>query len=184
MAEQQPETIVHGFFRRDWPYVAMLIAAIVGVAFASVMPVATTYYWELLVPCFAAVCIWTRMHDAQHQALLGRLMRIEALHWGAVFVAMRIVTMSDVSQMVNVVATPLLVLTLLALGTFTAGAQIGAWRICVVGAILGISVPFIAWLDRSTLLVTLIALVIGAVAAFVYGHHKGSPRVSSSHLRL
>ncbi len=177
MSEQKPEaqvqeSVFSGFLRRDWPYIAMLIAAVLGVAFASVAPDATTYFWEVLVPFFAAVCVWTRLHDAQHQAVLGRLIRIEALHWGAVFFAMRVVTMSDVNHMMNADAAALLVLTILALGTFTAGAQIGAWRICVVGAVLGLGVPFVAWLDRATLLITLIALVVGSIVAFVYAHHK------------
>jgi len=160
------------FLARDWPYIAMLILAVFGVALASVALEPMTTYWRILVPLFAAVCVWTRLRDAQHQALLGRLIRIEALHWGAVLIAMHVVYMNDVSRMMNADAAALMVLTILALGTFTAGAQIGAWRICVVGAVLGLGVPFIAWLDRATLLITLASLGLVALAAFIFVHHR------------
>jgi hypothetical protein len=56
------------------------------------------------------------------------------------------------------------------LGTFTAGAQIGAWRICVVGVVLGLGVPLVAWLQRAALLITLVGIVLVAVAAMFYLH--------------
>jgi hypothetical protein len=160
------------FLVRDWPYIAMLVLAVVGVALASVALEPMTEYWEILVPLFAAVCVWTRLRDSQQQKLVGRLIGIEALHWGAVFVAMHLIFVPDVSQMMNADAAALMVLTILALGTFTAGAQIGAWRICLVGAVLAVGVPFVAWLDRATLLTTLTAIVLVAFAAFLFAHHR------------
>ena len=177
MAEQNSNTqaegsALQGFIRRDWPYIAMLILAVLGVALASVMLDSMKIYWEILVPCFAAICVWTRLQDAQHQALLGRLIRIEALHWGAVFIAMNVVSLPDVKSMMNVDASALMVMTILALGTFTAGAQTSSWRICVVGAVLGLAVPFVAWLDRSTLLITLASIALVTIGLFIYAHFK------------
>ena len=92
-------------------------------------------FWEVLVPFFAASASGRGLRDAQHQSCVGRLIRIEALHWGAVFLAMHVVTyVPDVNRIMNARRPALMMLTILALGTFTAGAQIGAWRICVVGA--------------------------------------------------
>jgi hypothetical protein len=59
----------------------------------------------------------------------------------------------------------LYVLTLLALGTFTAGVHIGAWRICLVGVILAIGVPAIAWLEQSALLLLLAGIVVIGIGA-------------------
>jgi hypothetical protein len=67
--------------------------------------------------------------------------------------------------MMNADASALAVLTLLALGTFTAGVHIEAWRICLVGAILGVGVPGIAWLEQSALFLLLVALVLVAIIA-------------------
>jgi hypothetical protein len=66
--------------------------------------------------------------------------------------------------MMNADARALLILTLLALGTFTAGVHIMAWRTCVVGIILGLCVPAIAWLEQSTLLIMLIVVVLISIA--------------------
>ena len=167
-----PRFTLRAFLNRDWPYFVMLGLAIFGVALASIFRQATILYWELLVPFFAAVCVMTRWRDSQHQKLLGRLIRIEALHWGAVIVAMRLLFVADVNQMMNANAAALAVMTILALGTFTAGAQIGAWRICVVGVVLALGVPIAAWLQEAALLLTLVAIVIAALAVMAYLHHR------------
>jgi hypothetical protein len=70
--------------------------------------------------------------------------------------------------MLNTDAGALAVLTLLALGTFTAGLHIGAWRICLVGLIFGIGVPGIALLEQSALFLLLLALVLIAIAAPIF----------------
>jgi hypothetical protein len=165
-----PRLDFRAFFIRDWPYIAMLGLAILGVALASVVRESMTTYWEILVPFFAAVCVFARWRDSQHQKMLGRLIWIEVLHWGAVIIAMNLVFVTDVSQIMNANATALMVMTLLALGTFTAGAQIGAWRICVVGVVLALGVPLVAWLQRAALLITLVGIVLVAVAAMFYLH--------------
>ncbi|HXY58723.1 MAG TPA: hypothetical protein VEH76_09085 [Methylocystis sp.] len=156
----------------EWPYVAMLALAIFGVALESVTPGPMTFYWELLVPLYGAICFFTRLRDAQHQALVSRLLRIELLHWGAVFVAMQLLLLNDTVRMMNINATGLMVMMMVALGTFTAGAQIGSWRICLVGAVLGFGVPFVAWLERATLMITLVGIAVIAVAAAVISRRR------------
>jgi hypothetical protein len=55
-----------------------------------------------------------------------------------------------------------------ALGTFTAGIITGAWRICLVGFLMGLEVPAIAWLEESMLLlILLLALAIIAMVCFI-----------------
>ena len=163
---------VGSFLKEDWPYIAILVLALIGVAFASLALEQMAIYWELLIPFFAAVCIYARMRDQQHKVALTKLLRIEALHWGAVFGAMRLLYMPDVANVMNAIASGLMMMVLLALGTFTAGAQIGAWRISLVGALLGMAVPFIAFLERATLLVTLVSVALLAVAGFYISHHR------------
>jgi hypothetical protein len=67
-------------------------------------------------------------------------------------------------------------LTLLALGAFTAGVHIGAWRICLVGIILGVGVPAIAWLEQSALFLLLaVAVLAGGIAPFFWhGSREGN----------
>jgi hypothetical protein len=55
---------------------------------------------------------------------------------------------------------------------FTAGVHIGAWRICLVGIVLGVGVPAIAWLEQSALLLLLVVVVFVAVIAPFFWHGK------------
>jgi hypothetical protein len=82
--------------------------------------------------------------------------------------------LADVGRMMNADASALAALTVLALGTFTAGVHIAAWRICLVGIVLALGVPAIAWLEQSVLLLLLIAVVVVAVIAPFFWHRKRS----------
>src|SRR5215510_6758842 len=98
----------------------------------------------------------------------------QALHRGAVLVAMHLMFVVDVSRMMNADARALAALTVLALGTFTAGVHIAAWRICLVGAVLALGVPAIAWLEQSALLLLLAAVVVLAAIAPFFWRRKRS----------
>jgi hypothetical protein len=69
-------------------------------------------------------------------------------------------------------ASALVLLTLLALGTFTAGVHVAAWRICVVGVVLAVFVPAIAWLEQATLLLLLIVIVLVTIAVLYFMHKR------------
>jgi hypothetical protein len=150
---------------REWPYFAMLALGLFGVAYTSIARQAMTAYWVLLAPCFAVICVLTRRRDVMSNEKYWKLIKTEALHWLAVVVAMYLVFVSDVKQMMSSDASALMILTLLALGTFTAGVHIGAWRICMVGLLLAITVPAIAWLEQATLLLFLAVIVIVSIGA-------------------
>mgnify|MGYP003908044345 CR=1 FL=1 len=62
-------------------------------------------------------------------------------------------------------ATSLTVLILLALGTFVAGVHAAVWRICAVGVFLALSVPAVAWVQESAMLLLVVALLIVLVGA-------------------
>src|SRR5262249_59165528 len=75
-------------------------------------------------------CVVTRWRDAVNREQRLHLIWTQALHWGAVLVAMHLMFVADVSRMMNADASALATLTVLALGTFTAGVHIAALRIC------------------------------------------------------
>jgi hypothetical protein len=155
------------FLVRDWPYLAMLTLALFGVAYTSIARQAMTTYWIVLAPCFAVICVITRWREVSNKDQHWKLIKTEALHWLAVVVAMYLVFVSDVKQMMSSDVSALMVLTLLALGTFTAGVHIGAWRICLVGIVLAVTVPAIAWLEQATLLLFLAGIVIVSLVALI-----------------
>ena len=125
---------------REWPYLAMLLLALFGVAYTSVSRQGMTIYWMILVPCFAVICIAGHWKDVVGRDGQRRLIRRQVLHWFGVILAMNLVFVADVEKMMNSDASALMALTVLALGAFTAGIEVeflahlrcrdrvGSWR--------------------------------------------------------
>jgi len=180
MTNYQPESPVSNswqfnpriFLAKEWPYLLVLILALFGVAYTSFAKTSLTMYWIALTPFVGIICVLTRWRDAESREQRMRLIWTQVLHWVAVLVAMHLMFVADVARMMNADASALAALTMLALGTFTAGVHIAAWRICVIGIVLGIGVPAIAWLEQSALLLLLVAVVLIAVAAPFFLHDK------------
>jgi len=156
-----PRTLLKG----EWPYLLILVLALFGIAYTSFSRTPMTLYWIVLAPLIGIICVVTRWPDTRDRGERLRLVWTQALHWTAVLLAMHLMFVADVSRMMNADASALAVLTLLALGTFTAGVHIASWRICLVGLIMSVGVPGIAWLEQSTLLLLLLALVVIAIIA-------------------
>jgi hypothetical protein len=156
-----------GFFRlllAQSPFVAMLACAFFGVAYTSVSRHEMTLYWMILVPAFGAVCVataWrgTRENERWRAALL------QALHWGAVTLAMQLALIADMERAMSAEASALVLLVILALGAVTAGLHLRAWPIVIVGAVLAMGVPIFAWLEERTLLFALATVGVAAVVA-------------------
>lgn len=144
---------------RNSPFIAMLALALFGVAFTSVARQWMLIYWVVLAPIFGTMSILTRWQDIEEGHLRWPLVQTELLHWGGVLVAMYLIFVANVEQMMNADASALMVLTILALGTYTAGIHVRSWRTAAVGALLALSVPLIAWLEQATLLLLLRAVV-------------------------
>ncbi|MBI5128992.1 MAG: hypothetical protein HZA66_06090 [Rhodopseudomonas palustris] len=152
-----------GFLLRDWPYILMLLLSLGGVAYTSFTQ--TELYWVLLTPLFGLVCVFARWSQVEGRDEHVHLVVSQALHWAAVLLAMELMSLQVLRQVTGI-AAPLSVLTLLALGTFTAGLHIRSWKVCVVGALLGVSVPAVALLQQSALLILMI-VITGLVAIAV-----------------
>nr|WP_294553598.1 hypothetical protein [uncultured Rhodopila sp.] len=142
---------------QDSPYIAMLALALAGVTFH--LPAG---YWAVLTPVFGGICVaagWR--HFATPEGRL-QLAYTQALSWLALIFTVYILFNTVVQNVLNTSATSLAMMTLLALGTFTAGLQSRVWRICAVGAIMLVAVPAMGWLEQSALLVTVAVLAIAA----------------------
>ena len=163
---------MRAFLIREWPYLLVLILALFGVAYTSFSKTPITIYWIVLAPCIGVICVITRWSDAESREQRLRLIWTQALHWAAVLVAMHLMFVADVSRMMNADASALAALTVLALGTFTAGIHIASWRICLVGVVLALGVPAIAWLEQSTLFLLLVVVVLLAAIAPFFWHSK------------
>ena len=83
---------------------------------------------------------------------------------------------SDVQRMLNADSTGLAILLLLALGTFVAGVHTLSWQTGVLGVVMALAVPAIAWIEESALLLVLaaIAFVVFAAIFWWFGRSRGS----------
>jgi len=166
-ADQSDDSPKAGFLQRKLPFVFLLVLAIVGVAYTNVSQQPLVGYWEFLALATGAVCVVTQWASARDKQARLRLVVTQALHWAAILVTMNIVLLSGVQSMLPAPATSLVLLTLLALGTFLAGVNFLSLQICFLGVAMAIAVPAIAWLKQSALFLLLAAvLVIGLVMTF------------------
>jgi hypothetical protein len=160
----QPPRSHASFLLRELPYSVVLILTLAGVAYTSFSKNPLVVYWELLTPVIGVACVfngWRHAHDRQARV---RLIWTQALHWLAFLAAMNLILLPSVQNMLNSNATGLAILLLLALGTFVAGVHILAWEICLLGVVMALCVPTIAWFEESALI-----LLLGAIALLGIG---------------
>jgi hypothetical protein len=145
----------------------VLILTLLGVAYTSFTRRPTTGYWEFLVPVMGVVCIWSGWRYAHDKMAQLRLIWTQAVHWLAFFAAMNLLLLPSVQRMLNADATGLAILLLLALGTFVAGIHIPALEVCILGFVMALFVPAIAWVEEAALIVLLgVVALLGAGAMF------------------
>ena len=148
------------FLYRQLPYVVALVLAIVGVAYTNVSHQPLVGYWEFLALAMAVVCIVTEWPKAGDKQARVRLIWTQALHWVAILVTMNIMLLSGVQQLMPSPATSLVLLMLLALGTFLAGLNLLSLQLCFLGLALALAVPVISWLKQSALFFVLAAVLL------------------------
>jgi hypothetical protein len=156
------------FLRRQVPYMSVLGLAIVGVAYTNMAQQPLVGYWEFLALATGVVCVvtdWPKLDDRQARL---RLIWKQSVHWVAVLVAMNIMLLSGVQQFVPTPATSLVLLLLLALGTFLAGRNLSLLPICFLGLSLALAVPALSWLKQSLLFLALIAVFLVGVAVMLW----------------
>ena len=177
LVDPAPPVGVRHWLLRDLPYAAMLALALGGIVLTSFRG-ATYYYWMTLAPIYGLISIVSGWRQLATGAERMKLVTTQALHWLAFLAAMWLMFLPQVRGVVNDNATSLTLLILLALGTFVAGVHARAWRVCTVGIFLALSVPAVAWIQESTLLLLVGALLVVAVgAAFWWMWRRESKRL-------
>jgi len=162
------------FWIRELPFTLVLILTIAGVAYTSFSNKPIVGYWEILAPIIALVCVAAGWQEAGDKSGRLRLIVTQALHWFAFLLVMNLMLLSSVRRIFTAQTTGLAIFTLLALGTFTAGVHVLSWQVCLLGLIMALGIPAIAWIENSALLVVLIAVAVVGVAAVLFWHwHQG-----------
>jgi hypothetical protein len=156
------------FWLRELPHAVVWVLTIVGVAYTSFARRALIGYWEFLAVLVAILCVVSGWSHAQGRRERVRLIWTQALHWLAILGAMNLILLPTVQTMLNADATGLAILMLLALGTFIAGVHALDWQVSLLGLVMALCVPGIAWLERSALLVALIVVGVAGLALVVW----------------
>ena len=159
---------------RELPFTIVLILTIAGVAYTTFSKQPITLYWEILAPIIGLVCVGAGWQEAGDSTGRLRLIVTQALHWGAFLLVMNILLLGSVQRIFTAQTTALAIFTLLALGTFTAGVQVLSWQVCLLGVIMALGVPAIAWIENSALLATLIVASLVGLAVVLWWHWRAS----------
>ncbi len=158
------------------PYLLILLLTLVGVAYTSINKKPIAVYWEVLAVVTGLLCI---ISGWRHSGKDGRVRLIwtQVLHWGAFLAVMNLLLYTDVQQMLNADSTGLAILLLLALGTFVAGVHTVSWQIGLLGVVMALSVPAIAWVEESALVIVLaaVAFIVLAAIFWLFGRSRSSP---------
>jgi hypothetical protein len=160
------------FWIRELPFSVVLALTIAGVAYTSFAKKPIVVYWEILAPIIALVCIGAGWQEAGDKSSRLRLIVTQALHWFAFILVMNMLLLSGVQRIFTAQTTALAIFTLLALGTFTAGVQVLSWQVCLLGLIMALGIPAIAWIENSALLVVLIAAAAIGVGAVLWWYWR------------
>lgn len=156
----------------DLPYIIMLSMAVFGIGLVTFTGEPIGMYWEVLTIVYCLLCIYVGWRNAPTKQERVKLVWTQALHWAAFLAAMWLIYTPTMRSLVDVNATGLNLMVLLALGTFVAGVHAEAWQICVVGLILALFVPAMAIVQRSSLfiMVALLGAIFVAVSLYMTFH--------------
>ena len=170
--EPRPPSI----WMRELPYSIVLLLTLIGVAYTSFLKQPIVVYWEVLAVLIGTVCIGTGWQSADDRDARWRLVWTQVLHWSAFLVVMNMMLLPSVQRILNANVTGLAIFTMLTLGTFTAGVHVASWQVCFLGLVMALSIPAIAWIESSALIVVLVVFMVLGVSAVLWWHwHRKNP---------
>ena len=167
------------FWVRELPFAAVLILTVLGVAYTSFTKQPIVGFWELMAPLIALVCIASGWDSAQDRTAQFTLIGSQALHWLAFIVVMNMLLLPSVQHNFTANSTAIAVFTLLALGTFPAGLQVFSWQVCGLGLVMALTVPAIAWIENSALILVIMLALVAAIGAAVWWHWRRNAPAAS-----
>ena len=152
------------FLFRQLPYIVALALALLGVAYTNFSGKPLNGFWEFMAVAMAFVCVATGWPGAPDRQARIRLAWTQAAHWATILVTMNLVLLPGFQQLMPAPATGLVLMMLLALGTFLAGINLLSPQICFLGLAMAVSIPAIAWLKQASLLLLLIGVAVAGLA--------------------
>jgi hypothetical protein len=174
------------WWRGLWIYGVMVFVGLVGVGYTSTggpgpdgSGPRLIWVWAGVIPIYFVTCVWHGWaHASAHNAKL-RLVATQALHWAAFLLAMYVLRLREVQGVMNDDAEGVTLLILLALGTFLAGVHAWSLAICLTGLVLGLSVPLVAWVEQTAVLLVLLVLGAAVIGGVLWWARKRLPWVGA-----
>ena len=164
------------FWLYELPFSLVLVLTIFGVAYETFSRQPIRLYWEVLAPFLVLVCIGAGWHHAADNAARWRLVATQAVHWLAFLIVINMMLLPSVQRNFSANATGLAIFTLLSLGTFTAGVHLPSWQVCLLGLIMALGIPAIAWVENSALFFLLIAAGVLGLGGVLWWHWRARKR--------
>ena len=164
------------FWLRELPFSLVLILTVLGVAYSSFSRQPITTYWELLAPLIGLVCIGAGWQNSSNKSERLQLVLKQAVHWIAFLTVINMLLLPTVQRNFSGNATGLAIFTLLALGTFTAGVHVLSWQVCLLGLIMALGIPAIAWIENSALFVMLIVAAMLGIGVVFWWYWRAHTR--------
>ncbi|MEJ2473186.1 MAG: hypothetical protein P8Y74_04780 [Desulfobacterales bacterium] len=156
----------------EYILLTLMALAVIGVGITYFLPDKSYRYWVAMVPVFGIACTSAEWSRLRRQNLgTWKTVRNQLYHWFGVLVSVYLVHMLLNIQQLTKQNAGLIVLLVLALGTFLAGIQLG-WRLFVLGAFLWVILVVAAYLQGSLWVMILIGMVI--ITLFIYLRSRGS----------
>lgn len=152
------------FFIRQLPFLAVLALAIFGVAYTNFSGQPLKGFWEFLAVAMGFVCFAAGWPSASDRQARLKLAWTQAVHWAAILVAMNIMLMPSIQQWLPQPATGMVLLILLAVGTFLAGIHLLSLQVCFLGLAMALSIPAMTWLKQASLLLLLAGVAVAGLA--------------------
>ncbi len=166
------------FLWQQLPYIVALVLAIAGVAYTNASHQPLLRYWEFLALAIGVVCVINKWPEIDGKQARWRLIWTQALHWVAVLITMNIMLVYGVNQLLPNPATSLVLLMLLALGTFLAGVSLLSLQIAFLGLAMGLAVPAISWLQQSVIFFLLGATLLAGLGITFWLNQDRAPRAA------
>jgi hypothetical protein len=150
----------------EYIQLALLVLVVIGVGISYFLPDKSYRYWVAMVPVFGIACTSSEWSRLRRQNLgIWKTVRNQLIHWFGVLVSVYLVHMLLNIQLLTKQNAGLIVLLVLALGTFLAGIHLG-WRLYVLGAFLWIILVMAAYLQGSLWVMILVGVVM--ISLFLY----------------
>jgi hypothetical protein len=150
----------------EYIQLALLVLVVIGVGISYFLPDKSYRYWVAMVPVFGIACTSSEWSRLRRQNLgIWKTLQNQLIHWFGVLVSVYLVHMLLNIQLLTKQNAGLVVLLVLALGTFLVGIHLG-WRLYVLGAFLWIILVMAAYLQGSLWVMILVGVVM--ISLFLY----------------